>query len=474
MTASGYTFHQLKSAPDPAFCWVRSQGDRVVVVLDDDLPLIQGKHLVVSQKSPEPDLEKIRKCETLLLGVRGLVEVFHFARSWPDSKAFGFFTLPSQIQKIPDLVEAIKQWLGVLEHERIVKGLSPLRVFILVDALYGDQGIAKQGKETRRILKQSGLVAKIGILSKAGDAVIEDVSEGPADQIIAISKGTLRNAFRHGLELEPTNLFFEFLQKEMQIEELLWPSWAINWYLNADPPLPHSFSDLSDEKRTKACERALANYLHRLFGFSCSPPKSWFSDREQFEILHQELRNLVGAYALAHGGEHPIRMPTLGAIVILIAVATKSAAHGWISEFQWSKPFQQKEIMPRCLPKARVPAAIAKTRGVIKCLIELLAELATVDGKPEPLIRKVTPYPDRLQLHLGFDFEAQDNADKRDRGEPSLAEKLRNPSKRHAGGVFNKHKALKQILRTSKALLSAEFLSGPDKSTILEFCLCQK
>lgn len=158
---------------DSHYVWHNAvAGPRVIVVVDDDIT-------VLSFIDPADPFPKLRDASQL-----GLEEVFVLASEWPDTRAIGFFPLPSRVEEIDKVLRPmITNWI----EEICSPDTADVEIYCLLDVMHSNSAaeMKAMGKEVcRRFFEEPFHISEMpvecttGFLSQTG-ASFEAIKEDP-------------------------------------------------------------------------------------------------------------------------------------------------------------------------------------------------------------------------------------------------------------------------------------------------------
>jgi hypothetical protein len=147
---------ELIARGDWSFVWSRDSGSRVLVIVDDDFHHVAG---------PKPFPARLPESQ-------GLFAVFRHASDLDDTRAVGFFRLPSVEEMFfTELLPNVQDWLDDVTN-------GETRVYFLIDVFYGKDADIEMGPQIQTQLISRFPNAKFAFLSQTGIPSIEKVS-GP-------------------------------------------------------------------------------------------------------------------------------------------------------------------------------------------------------------------------------------------------------------------------------------------------------
>jgi hypothetical protein len=150
--------HQLSRVQDTSveyYCYARDSGDRVYIVIDDELVTLNLDHGGLALKDTPPS-------------VMGLLPFYYRVKDHIDTRAFGFFPMQdSSDSNSETLIPVLTRWLDAL------KCPSGTRVFFCLDVFFGADSNRPLGVQLAKDLlvamaAKPHLLARYCFLSKAG------------------------------------------------------------------------------------------------------------------------------------------------------------------------------------------------------------------------------------------------------------------------------------------------------------------
>jgi hypothetical protein len=213
---------------------------------------------------------------------------------------------------------------------------------------------------------------------------------------------------------------------ETIISSLIWNANTRNWFAEGNIECPHNLPiDISDIANSKnelidslTEEHTLSSNINTLRGnrikrkdvittikiylqnlFNCELPQEWFLDGH-VEQLYDNLKRLVGEYAIIHSGEG--YSMTLGGIIIILASVHRNtpSTQNWLTGISW----QDCEYT-----SVRVGKEDKKTYHLLfNYLVDLFQILETNKYTGLPLIQSVNLNTEKIEIILNHNFSLPD------------------------------------------------------------------
>jgi hypothetical protein len=201
-----------------------------------------------------------------------------------------------------------------------------------------------------------------------------------------------------------------FLCKQGDIENLIWNVNTRNWFAAGNIKCPHTLPtvalDVADSLNIEVTRSQVIEtikvYLQDLF--NCELPQEWFLDCH-VEQLHQNLKRLVGEFAIIHSGNgYPL---TLGGIVIILASVHRdiSSTQGWLTNISW----QKCEYTSVCIGEND-----KQTYQLLFSLLVNLFQILKINRYTGlPLIQSVNLNSEKIEIILNHNFSIPDKKNRK-------------------------------------------------------------